>query len=529
MGALNGRTKGGGAGSANLHPGPDRSPEANVEQLSGLDAAFVYAETAGAAHVTFFAIYDPTTAPGGTVTLDDVTAYIGSRLGADRIFRSVLARVPFDLDHPYWVQAENFDLSEHLHRLTLPRPGGWRRLSDLVSQLHAQRMDLRRPPWECYFIDGLGEIRGAPKDAFAVCLKMHHSAVDGVTGMGLVNALHDLSPDTAQAPADDWKPEPYPSALNLLARTAVTYARRPAQLVSAATHTVPLLARLPGAVARFTPAGRRAGQGHSIEVPHTLFNQLTDGSRNFDARAYDLAAVSAARALVPDATFNDVVLAGIGDAMRRYLLDKGELPDKPLVTAMAVSVHSGSETKRGVNQISVVRVSLGTDVADPITRLRAVHESSARAKAASAEVGERVLEYAELVPGVLVVSALRIGMAAHLGRLYDTSRVSNTLVSTMRGPEFPIYLFGARMLGGYALSPFTQGCGLIHNVTSYCGRVVVSINGCPVVLPDIEHYGDCMDAAFAELTAVAKTGSPRRGRGKSRPAPSRAGEEPQVL
>ncbi len=118
------------------------------------------------------------------------------------------------------------------------------------------------------------------------------------------------------------------------------------------------------------------------------------------------------------------------------------------------------------------------------------------------------------MPGALVVTALRVAMAANLGRLYDSSRVSNTLVSTMRGPDFPIYLVGARMIAGYALSPFTQGCGLIHNVISYCGRVVVSINGCPIVLPDIEQYGDCMDASFAELTSAAKTAmseTPRSG------------------
>jgi diacylglycerol O-acyltransferase / wax synthase len=131
-----------------------------MEQLSGLDAAFVYAETAGAAHVTFFAIYDPSTPPGGTVTVDDVAAQVDARLGTDPVFRSVLARVPFDLDHPYWVRDEHFELSRHLHHLTLPRPGGWRQLCDQVSQLHAARMDLRRPPWEGYFIDGLGTIEG---------------------------------------------------------------------------------------------------------------------------------------------------------------------------------------------------------------------------------------------------------------------------------------------------------------------------------------------------------------------------------
>ncbi len=476
-----------------------------MEQLSGLDAAFVYAETAGAAHVTFFALYDPSTVPGGALTFDDVWAHIGSRLGADRMFRSVLARVPFDLDHPYWVRAENFDLSEHLHHVTLPDPGGWRDLCEQVSHLHTQRMDLHRPPWEGYFIDGLGSIRGAPEGAFALCFKVHHSAVDGVTGLGLVNALHDLTPETAESPGDDWKPESYPSSLNLLARTAVTYARRPTQLMTAATHTLPLLKGLPGAMTRLMPIGRRAEPEPSIDVPHSRFNQHTDTSRNFDARAFDLAAVLKVRALVPGATVNDVAMAGIGGAMRRYLLEKDELPDKSLVTAMAMDLHANSEHHHGANQITVVRVSLGTDIDDPVARLKTVHESSAHSKVGSEAMGERVLEYAEFLSGTFVVTALRVGMAAHLGRLLDNSRVSNTLVSAMRGPDFPIYLSGARMVAGYALSPFTQGCGLIHNVISYNGRLVVSINGCPSVLPDIEHYADCMEAAFGELTSAARS------------------------
>jgi len=483
-----------------------------VEQLGGLDAAFVYAETAGAAHVTFFGIYDPSTAPGGVVTFDDVVAHIGSRLGADRVFRSVLARVPFDLDHPYWVRDRNFELSQHLHRLTLPRPGDWRQLCDQVSQLHARRLDLRRPPWEGYVIEGLGRIKGVPKGAFAVCFKVHHSAVDGVTGLSIVNGLHDLTPETAPPPDDDWTPESLPSSLNLLARTAVTFARRPAQLASAATRSLPLLSRLPGSITRRLPVGHRIEHEPSIDVPHSRFNGHTDSSRNFDARSYDLAAVKAARTLVPGATVNDIAIAGIGGAMRRYLLGRDELPEKSLVTAIAISLHTDSERRHGVNQISVVRVPLGTNIADPLARLKAVHESTAHSKAASAAVGEQVLEYAEFVPGALVVTALRFGMAANLGRLAEQSRISNTLVSTMRGPDFPVYLRGARMIAGYALSPFTQGCGLIHNVISYCGRVVVSINGCPVVLPDIGHYGDCMDASFAELTSAAKTAPRRRAR-----------------
>jgi diacylglycerol O-acyltransferase / wax synthase len=276
----------------------------------------------------------------------------------------------------------------------------------------------------------------------------------------------------------------------------------PAQLVSAATHTLPLLSKLPAVMTRLLPVGHR--EPPLAEVPYSPFNQHTDGRRNFAARSYDLPAVLDVRKLLAGATFNDVVLTGIGGAMRRYLLEKGELPEAPLVTAMAIALPSGPG-QRGANHVSVVRVSLGTKVADPIARLAAVHESATKSKAVSDEVGERVLEYVEFVPGGLLVATLRLGMAANLERFDESSRVANTLVSTMRGPDFPIYLVGARMIAGYALSPFTQGCGLIHNVISYQGSVVVSINGCPTVLPDIEHYADCMNASFAELTSVART------------------------
>lgn len=468
-----------------------------MEQLSGLDAAFVYFEAAGGAHVSSFAIYDPATAPGGTVNFGDVAAHIGARLGADRAFRSALARVPLDLDHPYWLRDKNFELSRHLHHLTLPRRGDWRQLCELVSELHAQRMDLHRPPWDCYFIDGLGKIDGFPDGAFVVLFTMHHSAVDGITGMGIVGALHDPTPEIRPAPPGNWNPEPRPSPLNLLVRAAVSYARRPPQLLSAARHSVPVVARMPVAVTRLMSTDR-VEHGLFGGVPHTRFNDRTDSRRNFDGRAYDLAAIRAARTWVRGATVNDVVLAGIGGALRRYLRDKGELPESSLVTVIAMQEHI--KGRRGANQLAVARASLGTNIADPLSRLRAAHESSARSKAFIEAVGPRsFVEYAEFLPGALLVPAIRLARAAHLGQYWDTSWVANTYVTTMRGSQSPLYLVGARMIASYGFTPFSQRNGLMHSAVSYCGRMLVSINGCPAVVPDIEHYGDCMDASFAEL------------------------------
>lgn len=471
-----------------------------MEQLSGLDAAFVYFEAAGAAHVTFFGTYDPSTAPDGGVTFDDVVSHIGARLGADRHMRSVLAHVPLDLDHPYWVRDENFDLSRHVHHLTLPSRGGWSQLCEAVSDIHAAPMDLSRPPWECFFIDGLGQIPNASNAAFAVCFKMHHSAVDGATGLGMVGALHDLTSEPPEPQADDWVAEHRPSALNLVVRTALSYTRRQMKLLAASRHGIPLLGRLPGALTRLAPAPQGVERGLFGSAPRTPLNERSDSSRNFDARDYDLSAVLAARALVPGATVNDVLLTGIGGALRRYLSSKGELPDSSLVTVIAISEHT--DDAEGTNQIAVARVTLGTDIANPVGRLRAVYESSAESKAFVESVGPKALMgIAEYVPGGLLVPLIRFARAADLGKYYPSWWIANTYVTAMRAPEVPIYLRGARLLGGYSFSPFSQGNGLMHNVITYCGRVFVSLNGCPAVLPDIEFYADCVDASFAELLA----------------------------
>ncbi len=174
---------------------------------------------------------------------------------------------------------------------------------------------------------------------------------------------------------------------------------------------------------------------------------------------------------------------------------------KSLTTVMAISLHHATGRPHGVNPLAVARVTLGTNIADPIVRLKVVQQSSSHAKATIATVGEPVLDYLEFVPGGLVVAALRAGMATHLGIVMEQARIANTVVSSLRGPDFPLYLVGARMQTGYALSPFTQGGGLLHNVISYCGQVTVSINGSPLRLPDIEAHADCLDASFAEDAA----------------------------
>ena len=172
-----------------------------MQQLTGLDASMLYMETAQTPnHVAAIYTYDPSTAPGGSVSFDDIVDNVQRRLGMSPTFRRKMVRVPFGLDHPYWMEDADFDLEYHVRPVALPSPGSWRQLCDTLAELYAIPLDLRRPPWEMYVLEGLGDgVDGIPHGGFATLIKVHHAAVDGMAGVELVTALHDREPgdDTA--------------------------------------------------------------------------------------------------------------------------------------------------------------------------------------------------------------------------------------------------------------------------------------------------------------------------------------------
>ena len=171
-----------------------------MQQLSGMDAAFLYAETPRA-HMAGggIAIYDPSTAPGGRVTFKGILDHIDKRLHEARVFRQRLVRVPLDLDHPYWIEDPDFDLEFHVRHIALPEPGDWRQLCIQVARLVSRPLDLDRPLWELYVIEGLDNVEGVPAGSFALVTKVHHAAIDGMSGMEMTSAIHD---DDADGRAD---------------------------------------------------------------------------------------------------------------------------------------------------------------------------------------------------------------------------------------------------------------------------------------------------------------------------------------
>src|ERR1700730_4231994 len=174
-------------------------------------------------------IYDPSTAPAGKVTFTGIRAELDARLHLGPTFRRRLTELPGGLHMPYWVDDPRFDLEYHVRHIGLPQPGDWRQLCIQIARLHARQIDLRRPPWEITVIEGLNSVPGVPKGSFAMALKLHHCAVDGMASVQMIAAMPALAAARPRpaAPDDPWRPDPLPTTANLLSRTAMKAALYP--------------------------------------------------------------------------------------------------------------------------------------------------------------------------------------------------------------------------------------------------------------------------------------------------------------
>ena len=191
-----------------------------MKQMQGIDAAFVAMEhLRSPMHIGSLHIYDPSTARDQFVRFKDILAFIERRLPLAQTMRQRIVQVPLAIDYPYWINDPDFDLEYHVRHIALPKPGNWRQLNILAARIFSRPLDLSCPPWELTVIEGLDNVDGVPPGSFATLIKVHHSAIDGVSGIDLQNALHSLTPDVGiDDLADEWEPETVPNSLQLFIR-----------------------------------------------------------------------------------------------------------------------------------------------------------------------------------------------------------------------------------------------------------------------------------------------------------------------
>jgi WS/DGAT/MGAT family acyltransferase len=478
-----------------------------MKQLGILDSAFVNLEqTNTPQHVGGMGIYDPSTAPGGFVRFKDVIASFERRLGDMPLFRTRLVEVPGGLDRPYWVKDANFDVEFHLRHIALPEPGDWRQLCIQTARLHSRPLDMGRPLWEAYIIEGLDNIPNLPKGCFAIYTKMHHSMVDGAGGSSFMAALHDLVPNPDVS--SNWEAEPRlvdasPSVGELLTKATINSVKNTVQLIGGTARSARGLGKYAYDIAR------KELPAPDISAPKTILNKPVGPHRVFDAAEFPLEGFKDIKNAV-GVTVNDVALGVIGGALQRYLVAKGEAPATgSLSTAMPLNMRTRRGSTEENNQVGSVFSSLHTDITDPLERLAAIKASTEEAKVSG--------EASPMVDALKLAGVLSPFISKSVAGFWSRNQLSrhiplniSTCISNVAGPNFPLYCAGAKMVDYYGLGVLTPGMGIFHLVFSYSGKLSLSVLADRDIMPDPEFYHDCLVAAYEELYAAAINLGPKR-------------------
>ncbi|MGH6623161.1 MAG: wax ester/triacylglycerol synthase family O-acyltransferase, partial [Burkholderiaceae bacterium] len=467
-----------------------------MKKLSGQDALFLHIDQPNAGtHGSMIYIYDQEAVPNHRLRFKQILAHIEERLEVAPFFRRKIVQLPLSLGYPYWALDDKFDINFHVRHSALPKPGDWRQFCIMASRIQSRPVDLSRPPWEMHIIEGLDNIDWLPKGSFAILTKGHHAAMDGSAFAELTWALHDLEAKKGRhvsvvRKAAIPKQEIAPSTLALLAQALQDNLMAPLRMAGPAAKVAPKLGAM--ALAR---VGRMLS-GERLEATKTRFNASVSSQRVFDSAIFEFDQVRAIRAAVPGSTVNDVVLAVIGGALRRYLQARKELPKLTLKAASPVNTRAEKASAAGGNNISVVTFPLSTDISDPLERLRAVHDATVRTKETANAVGAAELtDLSKFAPPATLAFAGRLIALSGLGGA-GPYPLHHTAVSNVPGPTVPIYLLGARMRYWSCVAPISDGMGLFHAVTSCDGKLFISPTSTPEMLPDPAHYTQCIRDSF---------------------------------
>jgi diacylglycerol O-acyltransferase len=394
-----------------------------------------------------------------------------------------------------WTEDTQFDIEHHVRHSALPKPGRVRELLELCSRLHGTRLALERPLWEATVIEGLRDGR------MAMYTKMHHALVDGVSSMRLLQSVLSTDPSRrrmpppwavqpGEAPAGNLEPQGADSDLHLT--------DLPLSAFRSAFGITADAAGLPGALVRTITRGvRNETSALSFYAPRTILNTKITGSRRFAAEDWPIERLRAV-GRATGTTINDVVLAMVSGAMRRYLTDLGALPDTTLVAMVPVGLHAKQSQQASVdggNAVGAVMVKLGTDLADPAERLRAIHRSMRDGKDA----------LGTMTP-LQIMAMSAIGLApAILPPLLKMSGVTrppfNLIISNVPGPRVPHFYNGAELVGMYPLSIPIHGMALNITCTSYAGNMGFGLTGCRRTVPRLQLLLTHLDH---ELTALER-------------------------
>lgn len=462
-----------------------------ADRLSPLDVSFLYMETPTTAmHVGGVAVFEP---PADGFDYDRLVELISERITLVPRYRQKVRFIPGRIANPVWVDDESFDVTYHVRRSALPKPGTDAQLRELVGRLMSRQLDRNRPLWEIYLVEGLAEGR------VGVVTKTHHAMVDGVSAVDIGTVILDLTPEPREVPADDWKPSREPRLASLVAGAVSDLVKRPTQAVDTARSAVVDARATAGKLAEVAGGVLASVATIARPAPDSPLNVRIGEQRRFGMARTDLDDYKRIRK-EHGGTVNDVVLATVSGALRSWLMTRGEAvtPTTTIRAMVPVSVRpEGADGHLG-NRVSSYFVDLPVGEGNAVMRLHQVSFAMRGHKESGEAVGaDALVALSGFAPPTLHSLGARVASSF-------TRRLFNVVVTNVPGPQFPLYAAGARMLEMYPVVPLAKGQALSIGLTSYDGGVYYGLNADRDAMPDTDVLAGLIEESLAELVGTVR-------------------------
>jgi diacylglycerol O-acyltransferase len=460
-----------------------------VDRMSSTDAGFYYAESENTPlHVGSVAVFE-----GPAPSYGDLVRLLLSKLPLVPRYRQRVREVPLSLGRPMWVDDPHFQILYHVRHTAVPRPGSDEQLRNLAGRVLGQRLDMAKPLWEVWLVEGLED------DRWAIISKVHHCMVDGIAGTDLMQVIFDLEPDVTHGEPADWTPQRSPSSAELVAGA----------VQDTLTHPLRQLTQLPGAGGATRTAKGLLGSTRTMaqSLPQMARQATTPLARTLtgpigphrrwawtDARFEEFKSVRTALG----GTVNDVVLTAITRGFRDLLQGRGALTDKAVVRSMVpVSVRRPGERGTLDNRVSAVFVDLPVGEPDPAERLARIRRQMDEYKRTMQAVDARsIIAMGDFVAPTLLAMGVRATM--QLGQYWAQAVTTN-----VPGPRVPLFVLGRRMVSAHAYVPIAGGTRISIGIFSYLDTMTFGINADFDGFPDVDVLATGIRRGVDELTGLA--------------------------
>jgi diacylglycerol O-acyltransferase len=478
-----------------------------MDLMSVTDAGFYYAEGGTTPmHVGSVTVFE-----GPAPSYGDLVRLLLGKLPQVPRYRQRVRTVPFGLGRPVWVDDEHFQILYHVRHTAVPRPGGAEQLRNLAGRVLGQRLDMAKPLWETWLVEGLEDGR------WALISKVHHCMVDGIAGTDLMQLIFDVDPGAEHPAPQDWTPEPAPSTAAVTAVSVANAVALPLRHLAALAEDVAKagprrlagpLAQRAAALAGTAPAVAR----QALHRPAGGLNGPIGPHRRWVWADTSVSEIKKVRQGL-GGTVNDVVLTAITRGFRDLLAGRDQLPDGHVVRTMVpVSVRRQDERGALNNQVTAVYVDLPVGEPDPVARLASVRAQMEQYKQALDAVDARaIIAMGDFVAPTLLALGTRAGARS-------IQPFTQAVTTNVPGPRVPLYVLGRRLRSLYAYVPIAAGLRVSIGIYSYVGEVTFGINADFDAFPDVEVLAEGICRGMAELVEAAAGAAPAA----SAPKPSRS-------